>query len=258
MSGGMRGTRRREALQRGAALLGLGAVGVACAPGGAAGGDRIAQGQSTREVTLRWSTWGDSQNTFNSVGAPQGVKLFNEKFPRIKVEVEPQLAGWEVKNFTEWVAGTGPDISGHCCNWGPQWARDGLLFNMEPGLKKDVPDAVRRDFVEWLMKLFWSPEHGQFALPMYTGTIGLYYNKDTFQKAGVPFPDETWDWNKYREAATRLTNAGQGLYGRRLISSYDRAMQRIHSNGGELGRPQGRHQAGLRPAQGGGGPELRV
>ena len=143
MSGGMRGTRRREALHRGAALLGVGAVGAACAPGGAGGGERIAQGQSTREVALRWSTWGDSQNTFNSVGAPQGVKLFNEKFPRIKVEIEPQLAGWEVKNFTEWVAGTGPDISGHCCNWGPQWARDGLLFNMEPGLKKDVPDAVR-------------------------------------------------------------------------------------------------------------------
>ena len=92
MSSGMRGTRRREALQRGAALLGVGAVGVACAPGGAGGGDRIAQGQSTREVTLRWSTWGDSQNTFNSVGAPQGVKLFNEKFPRIKVEIEPQIA----------------------------------------------------------------------------------------------------------------------------------------------------------------------
>ncbi len=72
MSSGMRGTRRREALHRGAALLGLGAVGVACAPGGAGGGERIAQGQSTREVTLRWSTWGNDTNPFNQLGAPPG------------------------------------------------------------------------------------------------------------------------------------------------------------------------------------------
>src|SRR5262245_17039540 len=105
---------RRRAFLGGATPLGLGAVAAACAPSGGAG-DRIAQGQSTREVTLRWSTWSDAQNTFNTVGAPQGVKLFNERFPRIKVEIEPQLAGWEVKNQAEWIAGTGPDISGHCC-----------------------------------------------------------------------------------------------------------------------------------------------
>jgi multiple sugar transport system substrate-binding protein len=227
----------RRAFLAGATPLGLGLVAAACAPSGGAG-DRIAQGQSTREVTLRWSTWSDAQNAFNTVGAPQGVKLFNERFPRIKVEIEPQLAGWDVKNQAEWIAGTGPDISGHCCNWGPQWARDGLLFNMEPGLKMDVPEAVRKDFVEWLMKLFWSPEHGQFALPMYTGTIALYYNKDTFQKAGVPFPDDTWDWNKYREAATRLTKAGENVYGRRLIVGYDRTMQRLHSNGGNWVDPK--------------------
>jgi multiple sugar transport system substrate-binding protein len=228
---------RRQTLLRAGALAGLGAVAAACTPTGG-GGDRIAQGQSTREATVRWSTWGDSQNTFNSVGAPQGVKLFNEKFPKVKIEVEPQLTGWTDKNQTEWIAGTGPDISGHCCNWGPQWARDGLLYNMEPSLKKDVPDAVRKDFVEWLMKLFWSPENGQFALPMYTGTIALYYNKDAFQKAGVPFPDESWDWNKYRDASTRLTKAGEGLFGRRLIASYDRTMQRLHSNAGNWVDPK--------------------
>ncbi|HEU5316891.1 MAG TPA: extracellular solute-binding protein [Chloroflexota bacterium] len=215
---------------------GTGAVLAACGAGG--GPSAMQQNKTTREVTIRWSTWGDDTNPFNQVAAPRGVKLFNERFPKITVKVEPQPSDWSVKNQTEWLAGAGPDISGHCCDWGPVWARQGLLFNMEPGMKKDVPAKIREDFVEWLMKLFNSPENGQFALPMYTGTIGLYYNKQSFQKAGVAFPDATWDWQKYREAATKLTNSGQGVYGRRLIASYDRNMQRIHSNGGNWVDPK--------------------
>ena len=218
-------------------------MGVACAPGGAGGGDRIAQGQSTREVTLRWSTWSNDTNPFNQLAAPRGVALFNERFPKIKVQIEPQIdipggLTWPLKNETEWIAGTGPDISGNCCEWGPVWARKGLMWNMEPAMKRDVPARIREDFVEWLIKLFHSPEHGQFSLPMYTGTIALYYNTEAFQRSGVPFPDDTWDWDKYREAATKLTKAGQNVWGRRLVTSYDRTMQRLHSNGGDWVDPK--------------------
>lgn len=216
----------------------VGAGGILAACGAAGGPSTIQQGKTTREVTLRWSTWGDGSNPFNQNAAPRGVRLFNEKFPKIKVEIEPQVGNWSQKNQTEWLAGTGPDLSGHCCDWGPVWARQGLLFNMEPGMKRDVPARIREDFVEWLLKLFHSPEAGQFALPMYTGTIALYYNKEEFQKAGVAFPDATWDWRKYREAATRLTRSAEGKYGRRVSTTYDRIMQRMHSNGGNWVDPK--------------------
>jgi multiple sugar transport system substrate-binding protein len=229
-------TTRRRFMSTGTTAAGAGAILAAC--GGAGGPSQIQQNKTTREVSLRWSTWGNDTHIFNVNAAPKGIKLFNEKFPKIKVAIEPQLTGWEAKNQTEWLAGTGPDITGHCCAWGPTWARQGLLYNMEPGLKKDVPAKIREDFVEWLLKLFWSQESGQFALPMYTGVIGLYYNKDLFQRAGVAFPDATWDWNKYREASTKLTKASEGKFGRRLITSYDRTMQRIHSNGGNWVDPK--------------------
>ena len=225
---------RRRFMSTSTTAAGAGALLAACGGGPTA----IQQNKSTREVTIRWSTWGNDTHIFNVKAVPNGLKLFNEKYPKIKVMAEPQLTGWENKNQTEWIAGTGPDMSGHCCQWGPVWARQGLLYDMTTGLKKDVPDKVKGDFVEWLLKLFSSPENGQFALPMYTGVIGLYYNKDLFTRAGVAFPDASWDWNKYREAATKLTNAGQGRYGRRLITSYDRTMQRIHSNGGNWVDPK--------------------
>ena len=226
---------RRRFLSSGTMAAGAGALVAACGGGGPAA---IQQAKTTREVTLRWSTWGDSTNPFNQVAVPNGIKLFNQKFPKIKIEAEPQLSGWPEKNQTEWIAGTGPDISGHCCQHGPNWARQGLLYNMDASLKRDVPTKIREDFVEWLLKLFHSPEAGQFALPMYTGTIALYYNKDVFQKRGVPLPDATWDWNKYREASVKLTKSGENVYGRRLITSYDRTMQRMHSNGGNWVDPK--------------------
>lgn len=224
-----RAVSRRSFMNGTMAALGAGALAAACGP--AAGGGQIQRGKTTRSVTLRWSTWGDANNTFNSIGAPEGVKVFSAKFPNIKVEIEPQLGGWPEKNIAEWIAGTGPDISGHCCQWGPVFSRQGLTWNMEPAMKRDIPENIRKDFVEWLMKLFWSQEAGQFALPMYTGTMGVYYNKTIFQRKGVPLPDETWDWNKYREMSTRLTDRASNQYGRRLIISYDRTMARLHQNG---------------------------
>src|SRR5438094_687845 len=117
---------RRAVLSQTAAVVGVGMLAAACG-GAGGGGDKIAQGKSAREVNIRWSTWGDDTNTFNSVGAPQGVKLFNEKFPKIHISVEPQIGDWFTKNTTEFIAGTGVDITGHCCDNGPNWARQGLL-----------------------------------------------------------------------------------------------------------------------------------
>ena len=137
-----------------------------------AGGERIAQGQSTREVTLRWSTWGNSHEPLQlrRSFSLEGVKLF-QRFPKIKVRSSPSSPAGSGQN-TEWIAGTGRTSPGTAAAGAPSGPAQGLLLNMEPGLKKDVPDAVGglRGVAD---ELFWSPERGQFALPMYTGASGL-------------------------------------------------------------------------------------
>jgi multiple sugar transport system substrate-binding protein len=101
-------------------------------------------------------------------------------------------------------AGSGPDLSGHCCEYGPAFSREGFLLDLDPYLKRDAKAVPMADYVEWLIKLFHSPENGQFALPMYTGTVALMFSRRRFQEKGVPLPDDTWDWNKYREVALKL------------------------------------------------------
>jgi multiple sugar transport system substrate-binding protein len=73
---------------------------------------------------------------------------------------------------------------------------------------------------------------------MYSGVDAVYYNKTAFKKAGIPFPDESWDWEKYGEIATKLTDPANQQWGRRLIASYDRTLQRIHQAGGHYVDPK--------------------
>lgn len=190
--------------RRGAILSGAGAMSAvavaACAPG-TGGGDSA---RSKEPVTIRWSTWGDANNPFNSQGIPQGMPLFKAKFPNITVVPEVQLGDWPQKNRTEWIAGTGVDITGHCCDHGPAFSREGFTQNLDAYLKKDGKAVPTADYVEWLMKLFSTKENGQFALPMYTGTVALMFNRKRFQEKGIPLPDDTWDWTKYRDLGLRL------------------------------------------------------
>jgi multiple sugar transport system substrate-binding protein len=185
------------------ATLTAGVVASACAPGGGAGSPDSAT-LSKEPVTIRWSTWGDANNPFNSAGIPMGMPIFNAKFPHIKVQPEVQLSDWPAKNRTEWIAGTGVDISGHCCDHSIGFARDGFLLNLDPYLKRDAKAVPTQDYVDRLMKLFVSPQHGQFALPMYTGTVALMFNRRRFQEKGLPLPDDTWDWNKYRDVSLKI------------------------------------------------------
>ncbi|WP_268794471.1 ABC transporter substrate-binding protein [Paenibacillus sp. DMB20] len=41
----------------------------------------------------------------------------------------------------------------------------------------------------------------------------FFYNKELFDKAGVPYPDETWTWETLEENAAKLTDKSSGVYG---------------------------------------------
>jgi multiple sugar transport system substrate-binding protein len=151
------------------------------------------------------------------------------------VEPEVQVGGsdqWAPKLTTEWIAGSGVDVTGHCCDISLGFARQGFIANMEPYLKRDAKDVPTADYVEWLMKLFHSPENGQFALPMYTGTIALMFNRRRFQEKGVALPDDSWDWNKYREVALKIAEPENKRWARADVgaSSMYRRMHQIGAN----------------------------
>lgn len=54
-----------------------------------------------------------------------------------------------------------------------------------------------------------------YVLPYKTSSWVVYYNKDIFDNAGVPYPSDDWTWEEYAETAKKLTS-GEGndkIYG---------------------------------------------
>jgi multiple sugar transport system substrate-binding protein len=49
-----------------------------------------------------------------------------------------------------------------------------------------------------------------FGLPRDLNVIALYYNKDIFDAAGIPYPDDTWTWDKLIEVGKQLTKDTDG------------------------------------------------
>jgi len=58
-----------------------------------------------------------------------------------------------------------------------------------------------------------------YALPEDNAVMGLYYNKDLFDAAGMAYPDSSWTWDRLRAAATQLTR--RDASGRTTIHGID-------------------------------------
>jgi multiple sugar transport system substrate-binding protein len=73
-----------------------------------------------------------------------------------------------------------------------------------------LEDFVARDNFD--LNIFWPQavdgsryQGSLYALPRDMSNVILYYNKDMFDAAGVPYPDENWTWTELLEAAQQLT-----------------------------------------------------
>jgi multiple sugar transport system substrate-binding protein len=75
-----------------------------------------------------------------------------------------------------------------------------------------------------------------YGLPIGFSTHAIYYNKDFFDKAGVPYPEEGWTWEDFRATAEKLTDAATNQFGCVLESAPDPYDWQAYfwSNGGTL------------------------
>jgi ABC-type glycerol-3-phosphate transport system substrate-binding protein len=231
--GGRRRT-RRGAARTAAALVAGGVLGGACARSPEPGGGSAAGGQAP-PVALRWSTWGDGANPMVD-GAAKGLALYRALRPHVTVTAEPQISTpggstYAEKIFAEWIAGTGPDVSGMCCNVLPDWGRQGLLTNLDAAIKRDARQVPLADYVAAQLAVWKSAERGQFALPMYMGVFGLFYSRTLFRRRGVAFPDDSWTWSQWREAMVRLTDPTEGTWGYFQAVNFPRTGLLIRQNG---------------------------
>ncbi|KKB79943.1 ABC transporter substrate-binding protein [Devosia soli] len=93
---------------------------------------------------------------------------------------------------------------------------DFALFSSR-GAMLDITDRVANSSVIKEANYFEGPLNSVkwdgklFGIPKYTDTIGVFYNKDLFAKAGITEPPKTWA--QLAEYAEKLTDPANNVYG---------------------------------------------
>ncbi len=150
------------------------------------------------------------QITFMLWGSPKEVSLMRKwvkKFEKensgIKVKINHvAVQGYEEKFLVFTVGGVPSDVAWINLRTFGVAVRKGILSPLDSFVKKD--NYPLKSFYPVLIKAF-SYQGNLYALPLICNVDVLFYNKDLFDKAGVPYPDGNWDWEKFKEAVKRLT-----------------------------------------------------
>jgi multiple sugar transport system substrate-binding protein len=200
---------RRDFLRVAAATT-AGSVLVACAPK-ATEAPKPTEAPSTGgaapsaagEKSVRLGVWA-SPEEFNFF--QEWVKPYQESSgTKVNIEYVDWTTYW-TKLPTQFSAGTAADVlemSNFTLQFGPQNVLADLnSFFDTSGLKKD-------DFVAVPFEKF-TYEGKLISFPLGLTIQMLAYNKDIFDKAGEPYPDNTWDWAKMREVAMKFTKDKNG------------------------------------------------
>ncbi len=142
-----------------------------------------AAGDTTGEITLRLSWWGGDSRHEKTLEA---VDKFMETYPNIKVECEyGAWNGWTEKISTGLAAGTSADVMQTNWNWLYQFSSDGSKY-----VDLNEYSDVFNDFADYdKSTLETCVVNGeQQAIPISTTGKVFYWNKTTFDKAGIPIP----------------------------------------------------------------------
>lgn len=86
---------------------------------------------------------------------------------------------------------------------GTEQVRQGLVRDLTPFFQAD-PNFQRDDFYPGVLENSqW--EGGTWSLPMWVSFDLIFYDKDAFEQAGVPYPEPGWTWDDFLDKARALT-----------------------------------------------------
>ncbi|MDP2932942.1 MAG: extracellular solute-binding protein, partial [bacterium] len=125
------------------------------------------------------------------------ISAFQRAYPNVKI-IYKQISfeDYEKELVNSFAAGTGPDIWLMHNTWLPKHA-DKIQPLPQLTLEGEkTPLFTMKDFQDQFLDVTLADltQDGQiYALPIYVDTLGLYYNKDLFNTAGIASPPATWD-----------------------------------------------------------------
>ena len=153
---------------------------------------------------------GPEEITFTMWGAPEELAVwqavvddFQKANPNITVKVD--VSDWDsywTKLNTLIAGGTPPDVFAMDAPLFLDWQSRGALENLQPYI--DANPGFLDGVYPQTLKAYETAD-GYYGLPRDFQTIVLFYNKDMFDAAGMPYPTEDWTYDDLMAAAKQLT-----------------------------------------------------
>ncbi|WP_152398622.1 ABC transporter substrate-binding protein [Paenibacillus cellulositrophicus] len=163
----------------------------------------------------------------------KSIELYKKNHPDVEVKVTyTPWADYWTKLKTSLAGNSGPDVF-----WmnGPNfyaYASKGWIKDLQPLIDESKLDTSV--YTDALVNLYTYNDH-LYGLPYFLDAVGLYYNKELFDKAGVSYPDGSWTWDTIEQNAAKLTDKQNGVYGyTALIDSQSGYYDLIHQAGGYI------------------------
>jgi multiple sugar transport system substrate-binding protein len=142
-----------------------------------------------------------------------------KKYPHLTVErINTSEKG---SSLTELVAaGLVPDIVGLYPGNLANLNELGMTYYMEELIKKHRFDTSR--IVPEVLETIKIASNQTFltGLASYHNPFGLFYNKDLFDRFGVPYPKDDMTWDDVRELAVKLTRTDNGIQYRGVYADF--------------------------------------
>jgi multiple sugar transport system substrate-binding protein len=158
------------------------------------------------KVTLTWwDAYGRGDGT--EISVKNAIKKYEEANPNIKIKrVEVPFAELKKKLLLGAAAGELPDIVIVDNPDHQSMAAAGVLADITDDVKKW---GEEENYFEgpWSTTVYKGKNYG---IPLGSNNLALFYNEDLLNQAGVKPPT---NWNELREAAKKLTNKSNGVYG---------------------------------------------
>ncbi|MFN8451534.1 MAG: extracellular solute-binding protein [Anaerolineae bacterium] len=139
----------------------------------------------------------------NSGFLPQVVEAFHAQYPNITVQITDVPEGdYITKIDTAILAGEPPDIG---FPYVQRWIKAGYLLSIDDAMAAN--NVSLDDFNAGAVSRNCMADGHVYCLGSFTGGSLLFYNKDLFDAAGVPYPSATEPMtiDEYADLANRLT-----------------------------------------------------
>ena len=182
------------------------------------------KGSVAGELTV--TIWDENQR-------PGLQQIIDEWSQQSGVKATIQVVGWD-DYWTLLEAGaTGgelPDVFWMHSNQAQKYMENDMLMDLTDRIA--ASDKIDMgNYYQGIVDLYKS-NGKQYAVPKDIDTIALWYNKTIFDECGVAYPDDTWTWDTFVEAAAKLTTADHWGYAIAPSNNQDSFYNMVYSMGG--------------------------